>query len=446
MKIGIIDAEIIGKSKHRFPNLVCMKISSYHKSKGDSVTLLLDYDSVDDYDRVYISKVFTDTEIPCEPVDKTGKSCDTIKEWYADNPFLKRPNIEYGGTGFYYRDAPPLPDVIEHSFPDYHLYDEWVEMCIEKAVSKDDMDEDEYIAKCKRIARQFEYYTDYSIGYLTRKCFRGCKFCVNGNYKKVESASPLSEFMDITRPKLCFLDDNFFGYPCWKELIEPVIQSGKRFQFKQGLDERLLTADKISAMAKWKYDNEMIFAFDNIKDKELIISKLKLIREVAPNWKRELKFYVFCGFDRADVWDDKFWEQDIRDLFERITILRAYGAKPYVMRYERVYDSEYAPFYAAVASYCNQPSMFTSFSFRLFCQCRGMRKEGYKKYKRDIDAYLKNVGFKGSEWRSMEAIAERFPDIAYRYFDINSESDLSEWVNGTAPASRSEWLAKLLEV
>lgn len=40
MNIGIIDAEIVGKSKHRFPNLCSMKISAWHKAKGDNVTLV----------------------------------------------------------------------------------------------------------------------------------------------------------------------------------------------------------------------------------------------------------------------------------------------------------------------------------------------------------------------------------------------------------------------
>ena len=43
MKIGIIDAEIMGKNKHRFPNLVCMKLSAYYKNLGNSVDLILDY-------------------------------------------------------------------------------------------------------------------------------------------------------------------------------------------------------------------------------------------------------------------------------------------------------------------------------------------------------------------------------------------------------------------
>ena len=130
-KIAIIDADIIGKKKHRFPNLCCMKLSSYHKQMGDSVILKTDYDNLDVYDKVYISKVFTDTEVPGEPEDKSEKTSENITEWYADNEFLKQKNIEYGGTGFFYDKAPPLPDEIEHIMPDYHLYDNWVNNAIQ---------------------------------------------------------------------------------------------------------------------------------------------------------------------------------------------------------------------------------------------------------------------------------------------------------------------------
>lgn len=270
---------------------------------------------------------------------------------------------------------------------------------------------------------EFTYYLDYSIGYLTRKCFRGCYYCVNRNYRGVEVASPLGEFMDESRPKLCFLDDNFFGCPKWRELIKPVIESKKRFQFKQGLDERLLNTEKILEISKWKYDGEVIFAFDNIEDKDLIVSKLELIRQTVPDWNRELKFYVFCGCDRHDKYDDEFWRNDIINLFDRIDILSRYGAKPYIMRFEKAYESEFSSFYAAVAAWCNQPSIFNTFTFRLFCQCRGMRRNGYKLYKRDIQGYLQNIGIKGSEWRAMEEVETLFPDIAEKYFDFNGKSN-----------------------
>ena len=34
LKVAIIDADLIGRKKHRFPNLVCMKLSAYHKMGG----------------------------------------------------------------------------------------------------------------------------------------------------------------------------------------------------------------------------------------------------------------------------------------------------------------------------------------------------------------------------------------------------------------------------
>lgn len=387
MKVAIIDAEIVGKTKHRFPNLCSMKLSAYHKSKGDEVVLKTDYENLVEFDKVYISKVFTKTYVPEE--------------------VLTMSNVEYGGTGFFYDKAPPLPSEIEHIKPDYHLYDEWVEEAIRQGVKRS----------------EFTYYLDYSIGYLTRKCFRGCYYCVNRNYRGVEIASPLSEFMDESRPKLCFLDDNFFGCPKWRELIQPVIESKKRFQFKQGLDERLLNTEKILEISKWKYDGEVIFAFDNIEDKDLIVSKLELIRQTVPDWNRELKFYVFCGCDRHDKYDDEFWRNDIINLFDRIDILSRYGAKPYIMRFEKAYESEFSSFYAAVAAWCNQPSIFNTFTFRLFCQCRGMRRNGYKLYKRDIQGYLQNIGIKGSEWRAMEQVETLFPDIAEKYFDFDGKSN-----------------------
>ena len=66
MQIGIIDADLISREKHRFPNLACEKISSYWKEKDADVTLLTSFNwmEMQTYDHVYVSKVFTDTDIP----------------------------------------------------------------------------------------------------------------------------------------------------------------------------------------------------------------------------------------------------------------------------------------------------------------------------------------------------------------------------------------------
>lgn len=402
MRVAIIDAEIIGKGKHRFPNLACMKISSYYKAQGALVELKLDYNGLEEYDKVYISKVFTDTEIPGEPKDKTLKSSENISEWYKDNEFLNQPNIEYGGTGFFYDKAECLPYEIEHTFPDYNLYDEWIDLAIANGAKES----------------EFEYYRKYSIGYATRGCFRQCEFCVNKKYTKAFRAGKITEFIDQTRQYICLLDDNFFACSEWREIIEEIKATGKRFQFKQGLDERLLTPEIIRDMAGWKYRKEFIFAFDNIADRDIIEDKIKMIYETCPDFKRELKFYVFCGYDRNGVYDEKFWKQDIKELFERIRILMKYRAKPYVMRYEKVYESQYKDFYSAVASWCNQPALFKTFTFRLFAICRGMSKKGYNKYKRDVVGYLTEYQNRGVTWRSMIEIEEKYPEIAKEYYDM----------------------------
>ena len=379
MNIAIIDAEIIGKNKHRFPNLCSMKIAAYHKQNGDVVQLKTDYVGLQAFDKVYISKVFTKTSVPDE--------------------VLAMPNVTYGGTGFFYDKAPPLSEEIEHMMPDYHLYDDWVANSIANGAKKS----------------EFKYYQEYSIGYLTRKCFRGCPFCVNQNYKKVETASPLEEFLDVSRPKICFLDDNFFGCSKWKELIAPVIASGKKFQFKQGLDERLLTEDKVRELAKWKYDGDYIFAFDNIADRQVIEEKAQLIRKFIKCKGQNFKFYVLCAYDRDNRYDDEFWQKDVRELFERIFILAQYNFKPYIMRYEKYQESPIYGTYVNIACWCNQPSLFHNLSYREFCEKDDTRKSGGKKT--------------SATWRYFEQLLNYYPQSAM-FFDTVPKSirmDYSSW-------------------
>ena len=355
MKVAIIDADLIGRKRHRFPNLVCMKLSGFHKSQGDEVELKLDYEDLDSYEKVYISKVFSDTFVPEEA--------------------LTHNNVEYGGTGFFYDKAPRLPEEIEHHMPDYTLYDEWVQ--------------GQLAAGKKRV--EYRFYLDYSIGFLTRGCFRKCKFCVNQNYTKVCKHSPLEEFYDPSRKKICLLDDNFLGHPEWKEMLRTLQQTGKPFQFKQGMDERILTDEKCRMLFSSKYDGDFIFAFDNVEDADLIEKKIQLLRkytDVIP------KFYCFTGFDREDRWDSNFWKQDIFDLFRRIEILMKYQCIPYVMRFNRYTESPYRGMYITIARWCNQPSLFKKKSLREFGALNDPNS-ACRKYLSDFE--------------------EQFPEVAYFY-------------------------------
>ena len=319
LQIAIIDADLIGRKRHRFPNLVCMKLSGYHKSVGNEVLLKTDYESLESFDQVYIAKVFTDTKIPAA--------------------VLSLPNVKYGGTGFFYDKAPPLPEAIEHHKPDYHLYDDWVEG---------------QIVSGKR-RQEFRYYTDYAIGYLTRGCFRHCSFCVNRNYDHVLIHSPLEEFMDASRKKICLLDDNFFGCPMWKSLLLELRQTKLPFQFKQGLDERLLTDERCELLFSSKYDGDYIFAFDNYEDADVIQQKIQLLRKYT---KAVPKFLL--------------------ELLYRIEILMRQRCLPYVMRYQRYEESPYRGMYITLARWCNQPALFKKKSLREFVCCNGEGSASYR--------------------------------------------------------------------
>ena len=397
MKIAIIDADLVGNNKHRFPNLVCMKLSGYYKELGNDASLKMDYEDLSSYDKVFISNVFTDTPI--------------------DESILDLPNVEYGGTGFFYDKAPKLPSEVEHHMPDYHLYDDWVNEKLNEDGKEDESEEDR-VERIRKKRNEFTYYLDYSIGFMTRGCIRGCSFCVNKNYRSCELHSNLSEFLDESRPYICLLDDNVLACKDWRKVFEELIATGKKFQFKQGCDERLLTDEKCEILFnKSKWIGDRIFAFDNIKDRELIERKLQMIRRHTND---QIKFYTFCGYnhDNIGVYDEEFWVKDIVDLFERIKILMTYGCLPYVMRFKDYELSPYRGIYITAASWCNQPSFFRKMSFEEFSKARGMSNENYKKYKMDFDSYLADGGKKGSCWRYYDEFAEKYPEIAEKYFHM----------------------------
>lgn len=360
MKIAIVDADLIGAKKHRFPNLACMKISAYHKACGDEVELVTNYDKIRQFDKVYISKIFTETIVP--------------------EAVLERNNVSYGGTGFFYDKAPALPEEIEHHFPDYHLYDEWVQAKMAEGKPR----------------REFAYYLDYSIGFLTRGCFRRCSFCVNKNSSGVREHSPLSEFLDESRKKICLLDDNFLGCKNWRALLKELQKTKKPFRFRQGLDERILTEEKCEALFQSKYDGDYTFAFDDYKDAELIENKIGVVRK---HTSAIIKFYCFTGYDRNDVWDEEFWKRDILELLMRIEILMRHRCLPYVMRYLRYKDSPYRGMYISIARWCNQPSLFKKKSLRDFAELNG----------RDSACY-----------RYLSEFEKKYPEVTY-FYDLKFE-------------------------
>ena len=378
-KLGIIDADMLDKNID-FPNLVCMKTSAYYKEQGWSVELLEDYNNLSDYDLVSISKVFSSTRIPpC--IFENGVHPNTK---YID--LYLKDNIKIGGTGFYYDKSPPLPYDIEHHMPDYHLYDNYIEKQILGGKPR----------------KKFANYLDFSIGFTTRGCFRKCSFCVNKNYKRVIKASPVSEFFEPSRPKIYLLDDNFMASPDFDTILEELIATKKPFQFKQGLDMRLMTTKKAKQLSSVNYYGDYIFAFDHLEDKDIMIKKLCIWRKYC---NKSTKFYILVAYDSQD-------EIDIISAFERIRILMEFGCLPYIMRYADYANSKFESFYIQLARWCNQPNFFKKQSFRQFC----IANEEYHR------KHTKNFRKPSICYQTMLDFERDFPDIASRYFDLRFEN------------------------
>lgn len=189
MRIGLHD----GDSQTDFPNYALMKISAWHKARGDSVEW---WNPLLPYDRVYSSKVFTFTE-----------ECLYLP-----------PDAIKGGTGYGIYDE--LPEEIDAVFPDYSIY-----------------------PAC-----------NYAIGFLTRGCIRKCPWCIVP--RKEGRIHPYRTWQEIKRPDsrdIVFMDNNVLASEWGLAQIRDMIGHDIRVDFNQGLDARLITEEVAEALARLKW-------------------------------------------------------------------------------------------------------------------------------------------------------------------------------------------------
>lgn len=277
MKVGMIDVD-----GHNFPNIPLMKLSAWHKNIGDSVEWYNPLFS-GHMDRVYMSKVFSFTQ---------------DYEYFIDADEVIRGGSGYcietvDGREIYHKERDAvLPPEIEHIYPDYDLYPEL----------------------CK----------DTAYGFLTRGCPRGCDFC-HVEAKEGRCSHKVADLSEFWRGQknIVLCDPNLIACKDWKELVQQLIDSKAKVNINQGIDIRIMNDEKAEKIGQLRVDS-VHFAWDRYEDKDLIVPKFKMFKEITGWRARKTSVFVLTNFNTTI-------EQDL----ERIYTLRDLDYDPYIMVYDK---------------------------------------------------------------------------------------------------------------
>jgi len=279
-KILLIDID------SKIPNLAMMKLSSYHKSKGNRIHLL-EMTNQHILDFSFFSSDFTDP-------NHTYISCVFSKNKYFALAVKKRftPST-IGGYGI---SNVFLPNKIEHTMPDYDLYG-----------------------------------IDYSLGFSTRGCPRKCPWCIVPKMEgKFRFHKHISTFHHPDHKKVVLLDNNILASPTFKDTISYITSNNLKVSFNQGLDIRLITDKIASLLSNTKYydlrfrERRLYLAWDTMGVEHNVMKAIRTLTNagIRPD---HLMFYVLCGFNTTHA-QDKY----------RIDTLISHGVKPYVMKYNGI--------------------------------------------------------------------------------------------------------------
>lgn len=275
MKIGLIDVD-----GHNFPNLALMRISTYHKTRGDTVEWWWGWEH---YDIVYMSKVFS-----------TAYSADVEEPLNADR-------VIKGGTGYaislsdgrevYDKSkSQKLPPEIESCFPDYSLYPQY----------------------------------KFAVSMTSRGCPRGCAFChVAAKEGKCSvKVADVSDFWNGQK-EIKVLDPNITACAEKRDLMAQYLSTGATIDFTQGLDIRLLDDADISDLNRMRLKN-IHFAWDNPKD------------DLAGKFANYAAKTIHKPHgDYGTVYCLTNFNSTMEENLHRIYTLRDMGFAPYVMIYNK---------------------------------------------------------------------------------------------------------------
>ena len=247
--------------KAKYPPLGLMKISTYHKRRGDEVVFYKGTRmEVRDrgWDLIYIATMFT---------YYWRGTIDTIRFYQRQKGNAR---IIVGGIL-----ASLLPEDVAQETGITPMVGLWPE------VDRLAPDYSLFDGVCQYPVR------DASIGYTTRGCIRRCAFCAVPTLEpEFVPYIPLQPQIDGSKTHLILLDNNVLASPEFPRIIEEIrycgFAAGARFKdrqrhvdFNQGIDVRLLSEEHMRLLSTIAI-HPLRIAFDHIELKDTYTEKIRL--------------------------------------------------------------------------------------------------------------------------------------------------------------------------
>lgn len=217
-------------------NLALMKISTYHKERGDDVYLNFPLAPAD---YTYVSLLFEHSV------------SDFAGDFVGGPAYFDRASNSYSGM--------LLPEHIADCRPDYDLF-----------------------------------HIDFSLGYSFRPCFRNCSFCKVGGMPQPDNAHhSIWEFHNSRFNKICLLNNNTFLDKQWRETFQEIWDANLTVVDENGYDVRLIDEEKAEALKQTKFTGKLHFAWDRMQDESAILSGISVLKK----YKIRGSFYVLVNYD-----------------------------------------------------------------------------------------------------------------------------------------------------